>query len=153
MKPIAADKINSQQGKPFPDPFRHKLEKCHWRRLSAPFNLSALAANMETIEPGGQSSLRHWHSHSDEFIYIISGELILMTDEGRFTMTQGMCMGFAAGDNNAHHLLNDSEQSAVYLAVGSCHPNDQVEYPDDDICWRQQDGQWQAFNKQGKPYK
>jgi uncharacterized cupin superfamily protein len=82
------------------------------------------------------SALRHWHSHEDEFIYIVSGELALVTHDGEQRLTPGMCAGFPAGSADGHCLVNRTNKDAVYLEVGDRRPEDAVTYPDDDIAGR-----------------
>ena len=44
-----------------------------------------------------------------------------------------MCVGFKAGVENGHHLMNHTNQTALFIVVGSRRENDQVLYPDDDF--------------------
>jgi uncharacterized cupin superfamily protein len=78
--------------------------------------------------------VRHWHSHEDEFVMVLEGELTLVSDDGARTLQAGDCAGFKAGVENAHRLENRSAVLAVYLEVGSRRPEvDEVVYPDDDL--------------------
>jgi hypothetical protein len=52
------------------------------------------------LKPGAWSSQRHWHIKQEEFIYILSGELTLVTDAGTETLRAGDCAGFKAGDGD-----------------------------------------------------
>ncbi|XKH35301.1 cupin domain-containing protein [Azospirillum doebereinerae] len=38
--------------------------------------------NLTRLDPGASSALRHWHSRQDEFVYVVEGELVLVTDAG-----------------------------------------------------------------------
>jgi glyoxylate utilization-related uncharacterized protein len=49
------------------------------------------------VEPGSISALRHWHEAEDEFVYVLSGELTLVDDNGEHALTEGSFAGFAAG--------------------------------------------------------
>jgi uncharacterized cupin superfamily protein len=69
----------------------------------------------------------------DEFIYIIEGEPVLVTNAGEMPLRPGMCAGFKAGSGDAHHLVNRSSRDVVYLEIGERNPGDTVIYPDDDI--------------------
>lgn len=95
--------------------------------------LQNFGVNRVKLEPGSYSSLRHWHSHQDEFIYVLEGELTLVTDRGTEILTPGMAAGFAAGEANGHHLVNRSSVVAIYLEVGDRTPNDKVTYPDENL--------------------
>jgi uncharacterized cupin superfamily protein len=120
-----------------PEKLAAKMCGSAWRALGAQFGLKQFGVNLETLAPGGQSSLRHWHTETDEFVYVISGALILKTDDGESLLTQGMCVGFRAGVENAHHLLNRADADATFLVVGTRNANDKVFYPDDDLQWLQ----------------
>ena len=151
--PIQSMRVKAITEKPFPEPFRSILGKTELRRLSAPFELSQFAVNLEVLYPGAQSALRHWHTESDEFVYLLEGELILVTDDGETPVKPGMCMGFQAGDPNGHHFINRSEYIARFLVIGTCVDGDEVYYPDDDIQWLRKDGSYMAARKDGVPYE
>eukprot|EP00439_Symbiodinium_sp_Y106_P087697 s1_g233.t1 len=123
------------------------------RNLGDLFGLTQYGVGMETLPPGSRSSIRHWHTKSDEFVLVLDGELTLITDEGEMAMTAGMVAGFAAGSENAHHLINNSDAEARFLVVGSRVPGDEVHYPHDDFQWAvAEDGSWYAAHKDGTPY-
>jgi uncharacterized cupin superfamily protein len=103
------------------------------RRLGDALGLTNFGVNLTTIKPGAGSALRHWHSREDEFIYILTGELVLITDVGEQVLTAGMCAGFPAGKADGHCLVNRSTRDAVYLEIGDRDPQDDVNYPDDDL--------------------
>ena len=109
-------------------------------------------SELRTAQPGSASALRHWHVKQDEFIYVISGELVLVTDDGEQLLTAGMCAGFAAGKTNGHHLVNRSAHDAVYLEVGDRTPGDAAAYPDDDLVACAVDGGWKFTRKDGTSY-
>jgi uncharacterized cupin superfamily protein len=116
------------------------------------FGLDRFGINLVTILPGARSALRHWHTHEDEFVYVLSGELVLVTDAGETVLSAGMCAGFAAGVRDAHHLLNRSPAEAQYLEVGSRDDHDLAVYPDDDLMQlRSADGTL-ILHKDGSPY-
>ena len=79
------------------------------------------------------SSQRHWHSHEDEFVYVLQGEVVLVTDEGEHTLRGGECAGFKAGVRDGHCFQNRSQHDAQLLVVGSRSDEDHGEYPDIDL--------------------
>jgi uncharacterized cupin superfamily protein len=102
------------------------------------------------LAPGGWSSQRHWHSAEDEFVWVVEGELVLVTDDGEELLRPGDCVGFKAGVANGHHLQNRSGADAVILAIGSRNEaTDVVDYPDIDLCWSNATGD---AHKDGTPY-
>jgi uncharacterized cupin superfamily protein len=106
----------------------------HEGRLAKSAGLSQFGVNHITLDPGAISSLRHWHEAEDEFVYVLSGDLILIDDNGEHAMPAGAFAGFAAGAANAHHLVNRSRAPATFLVVGARRPGeDTVHYPDDPL--------------------
>lgn len=104
-----------------------------WRGLGDQFGLTQFGVSHETLAPAAESSVRHWHTLCDEFILVTEGQLVLRTDDGEFTLEPGMCIGFKAGERNAHHLINRSASQAKFVVVGSRIPGDSAFYPDDDL--------------------
>jgi len=120
-------------GSRYPEPFKSRVSGRRKQRLGDALGLKNYGVNLATIPPGAVSALRHWHSHEDEFIYILSGELLLITNDGEQKLTPGRCAGFPAGKADGHYLINRTQRDAVYLEVGDRRPEDAVIYPDDDI--------------------
>src|SRR5258706_13977380 len=85
------------------------------------------------MAPGGHSALRHAHGKQDEFVYILEGEAVLITDAGETVLKRGMCAGFKAGTGDAHHLIHRSKKDVVFLEVGDRSVGDAGNYPDDDV--------------------
>jgi uncharacterized cupin superfamily protein len=150
--PIAADAIDLESGSNYPEPFKSQMGPSHWRCLGEAFGLTQFGFNLETLMPGAMSSLRHWHTLSEELIYVTQGELLLRTNDGEFTLTPGMCMGFKAGDKNAHHLINRSHAPAHFVVVGTRVPGDKAFYPDVDFTWFNTESGTIAAHKDGRPY-
>jgi uncharacterized cupin superfamily protein len=116
------------------------------------FGLSNFGVNLTRLSPNSVSSLRHAHTKQDEFIYILQGYPTLHTDEGRMTLSPGMCAGFKAGTGNAHRLINETKEDVLYLEVGDRTPGDEGSYPDDDLKALMSEGKWQFVHKDGSPY-
>ena len=102
----------------YPEPFREGQRKRFNRRLGDHAGLKNYGVNLIRVLPGGQSSARHAHSKQDEFVYVIEGEFVLVTDSGRETVGPGTCIGFPAGAGDGHHFLNPTEKDAAFLVVG-----------------------------------
>jgi uncharacterized cupin superfamily protein len=146
----------------YPEPFKARLGDRAKRRLGEACGLTQFGVNLVTLGPGGQSALRHWHTHEDEFVYVLSGEVVLVTDAGEQLLRAGACAGYPAGSRNAHHMQNRSRAPAQYLEVGTRSAQDQALYPDDDLLWADRaSGQpapyglatTVACHKDGKPYE
>ncbi|MEM9165288.1 MAG: cupin domain-containing protein [Cyanobacteria bacterium P01_F01_bin.4] len=149
---IYPDDLPVQTSTNYPDPFKAAVAGRSRQRLGEAAGLKNFGINLTTLAPGAQSALRHWHMEQDEFIYIVQGELALVTDQGEQRMTPGMMAGFPAGEANGHHLINRSEQPAVYLEMGDRTPGDRVDYPDVDLMAQWTETGWVMTHKDGEPY-
>jgi uncharacterized cupin superfamily protein len=139
-------------GSGYPEPFKSRVAARRKQRLGDALGLKNFGVNLTTIPAGAVSALRHWHSHEDEFIYVVSGELILLTNGGEQQLTPGMCAGFPAGKPDGHCLVNRGNRDAVYLEVGDRRPDDAVAYPDDDLAGRATPQGRRFTRKDGTPY-
>ena len=120
------------------------------RRLGDAGGLVDFGINLMTLPPGGWSSQRHWHSHEDEFVYVLEGQLTLVEDGAETVLAAGECAAFPKGTGNGHHLQNRSATLAVYLEVGSRHPDDLTTCSDIDMTSANADGRF--THKDGTPY-
>jgi uncharacterized cupin superfamily protein len=121
-------------GSGYPAPFDAPCVARKKWRLGAAAGLTQFGVNLLRLPPGSWSSQRHWHVHEDELVYVLEGEVILVTDAGEETLRAGDSAGFKAGDPDGHHLQNRSDREAVVLEVGSRFPDgDTAEYPDIDL--------------------
>jgi uncharacterized cupin superfamily protein len=144
--------VSAVYGSNYPEPLKPRVAGRAKRRLGDALGLKNFGVNLTTIAPGAQSALRHWHARQDEFIYMVSGELVLVTDAGEHVLRPGMCAGFPAGHPDGHHLLNRSNRDAVYLEVGDRTPGDAVTYPDDDLAAQATAAGWKFTRKDGTSY-
>ena len=150
---IDLSKVPAGQGTGYPEPFKAAVTGRSKQRVGNVAGLTNFGINLTTLAPGAQSALRHWHSHQDEFIYMVSGELTLVTEAGETLLTPGMMAGFPAGVPDGHHLINHSSAIATYLEIGDRTPGDHAEYPDDDLLAQPKDGGGYCFtHRSGAPY-
>jgi uncharacterized cupin superfamily protein len=154
LKPPAFDPamLPERQGSSYPAPYARAVDGRAWRALGDAAGLSQFGVNLVEMAPGSWSSQRHWHTHEDEFIYVLDGELVLVTDEGEQVLTPGLCAGFPAGRANGHHLINRSGKAARFLAVGSRSRQDSCHYPDIDMIERQDAGGYYYTHKDSTRY-
>ena len=130
---INPEDVPIQNSTNYPDEFKSIVVGRFRQRLGNFAGLKNFGVNLVKLSPGSASALRHWHSHQDEFIYILEGTLIIITDAGEEVLTPGMAAGFPANEANGHHLVNRSDRDVVYLEVGDRTPNDTGNYPDNDL--------------------
>lgn len=121
-------------GSGYPPPHDAACAQRQRVRLGDAAGLTQFGINRLRLPPGTWSSQRHWHSGEDEFVYVLEGEVVLVTDAGEEVLHAGECAGFPAGVANGHHLQNRGSADAVLLEIGSRRPDaDAVEYPDIDL--------------------
>ena len=150
MPKIDLSAIPVRKGTGYPDPFNEPCADRTRRRLGDAGRLRDFGVNLMTLPPGGWSSQRHWHSHEDEFVYVLEGELTLVEDEGETLLRAGECAAFPKGTGNGHHLKNLSSVMAVYLEVGSRNRDDLTTCSDIDMMSSNADGRF--VHKDGSPY-
>ena len=133
-KRIDITKLPIITGSGYPTPFDLPCATRARQRLGDAAGLTDFGVNLMRLPPGAWSSQRHWHSAEDEFVYIVDGEVVLVTDTGEELLRPGDCAGFKAGVKDGHHLQNRSDREAVLLEVGSRRvAEDEGEYPDIDM--------------------
>ena len=134
-KPIA--EVPFEAGAPHPVAAADRCRARRKQRLAAAVGIDQFGVNRVELDPGVWSTVRHWHSHEDEFVLVLEGRLTLVTDAGARELAVGDCVGFEAGVADGHRLENRSDATAVYLEVGSNRRGiDEVCYPDDDLLIR-----------------
>ena len=117
----------------YPPPFDSATDGRAKRRLTDALGLTGMGVNITELAPDAKTSLRHWHSHEDEFVLVLKGEVILITDAGEQVLTEGMCAGFPAGVADGHCVVNNSDAPATILEVGTRNMADECSYSDVDL--------------------
>jgi uncharacterized cupin superfamily protein len=135
----------------YPEPYASMMQGRIKRPLGDPFGLQGFGVNHVTLAPATMSALFHRHTVQDEWILVLSGEIVLVHDDGETLLGAGMCAGFAAG-GTAHQLVNRSPEAATYLEVGDRRPGDGVAYPRNDLAAQRTAGGWRFTHKDGTPY-
>lgn len=151
---INPDDVPRRTTSVYPDVFKSRIAGRVKQALGNAAGLKNFGVNLVTLTPGSCSALRHWHTQQDEFIYIIQGEITLITNAGEQILTPGMMAGFPAGEADGHQLMNKSQAMAIYLEVGDRTPDDEVYYPDEDLIAKSSnDGVWIFTHKNGDLYE
>jgi uncharacterized cupin superfamily protein len=136
MKKIDTGAAPCRKGCDYPPPFDGPCRERVRHALGDAAGLTQFGVNLQRLPPGTWSSQRHWHTAEDEFVWVLEGEVVLVTDTGEELLTKGDCAGFKAGAADGHHIQNRSNKDAVLLEIGSRRPDDDiVEYPDIDLHW------------------
>jgi uncharacterized cupin superfamily protein len=150
MPKIDIAAIRQVKGTGYPPPFNAPCADRIRRRLGDAGGLTDFGVNLMHLPPSGWSSQRHWHSHEDEFVYVLEGELVLIEDDGETVLRAGDCATFAKGTGNGHHMMNRSGSVAIYLEVGTRSPDDVTTCSDIDMMSTNADGRF--VHKDGTPY-
>jgi uncharacterized cupin superfamily protein len=150
-KRIDLEKVPTVTGSGYPPPFDALCAKRVRQRLGDAAGLTDFGVNLLRLPAGTWSSQRHWHSAEDEFVYVLEGELVLVTDTGEEILRAGDCAGFKSGVLDGHHLQNRSQREAVVLEIGSRKvAQDEGDYPDIDLRFLKGDAGY--VHKDGTPY-
>jgi uncharacterized cupin superfamily protein len=140
----------------YPEPYRSRVLPREKRALGDALGLTRIGINHTTLPPGKESAMRHWHTHEDEFIFVLSGQVVLRTNAGEQVLEAGMCAGFPAQPDAAHgdghQLVNRSREPAVYLEISNRDPRDSAHYPDDDLRWNAPDAPGIFTRKDGSRF-
>ncbi|MCV2868273.1 cupin domain-containing protein [Defluviimonas sp. WL0002] len=152
MPKIDLTKVPVKTGSIYPEPYAAMMAGRSSMRLGAAGGLTQFGANLVTLEPGGLSSLRHWHQHEDEFVMVTSGECTLIDDAGEHVMLPGDCAAFPAGDGNGHHFVNRTDRIAQFLVVGTKAPFEVATYSDVDMKVEMADGKAVFTYRDGTPW-
>ena len=150
MPKIDMATVQTQRGCPYPTPFGQPLRDRIRQRLGGASGLQDFGVNLTRLPPGNWSSQRHWHSHEDEFVFVLEGELTLVEDGGETPLRAGDCAAFPKNSGNGHHLINRSDTTAVYLEVGSRNMDDVTICSDIDM--KSANADVRFVHKDGSPY-
>ena len=145
-------KLPERRGTAYPTQYANGFDGRVRRALTEALGLTQFGANVTTIEPGAMSSHRHWHAQEDELIYMLSGELTLVTNEGERLLKAGMVAGFPRADGNGHQLVNKGTSPATYLEIGTRSPDEDVTYSDIDMKGTKRDGRMRWTRRNGDPF-
>jgi uncharacterized cupin superfamily protein len=149
MKKIDIQNAPISAGSRYPKPFDTPCQNKFRHRLAVAAGLKQIGINLLELAPGAWSSQRHWHTQAEEFVYVLQGEVVLVTNGGEEILRAGDCAAFLPGDPDGHHLQNRSGAPARVLEIGSANlPDDETTYPDVDLKAFASG----YFHKDGTPY-
>ena len=133
MARIDVDAVPEQPGSRYPSPHDAPCRERRSRRLGESAGLTRLGVNRVLLPPGAWSSQRHWHAVEDEFVVVLEGEVVLVSDAGEELLRAGDCAAFKGGARDGHCAQNRSDRDAVLLAISDRSNDDWGEYPDIDL--------------------
>ncbi|GAA0581298.1 cupin domain-containing protein [Rhizomicrobium electricum] len=152
MPKIDIETAPERRGTRYPKPYDTPCLDRVRQQLGDAGGLTQFGVNLLTLQPGVWSAQRHWHVEEDEFVFVVSGEVVLIDDAGEHVLKAGDCAAFKANDPNGHHLVNKSAHPAQVLEVGTRTPGDKdtCYYPDADLVWDGPKGTYTT--RDGTPY-
>ena len=150
MPKIDIKSVPERKGSGYPAPFHLPAAERVRLALGDAGGLSQFGVNLMHLPPGAWSSQRHWHSGEDEFVWVVSGEVTLIADEGEQVLRAGDCAAFPKNQSSGHHLINKGSGMAVVLEVGTRSDTDVCEYSDIDMRIDARDRQFR--HRDGTPY-
>jgi uncharacterized cupin superfamily protein len=118
---------------PYPPGFDGLSDGKEVKNLSSPLGLRNFVVALVRLAPGAQDALRHWHSKQDEFVYMLDGELTLVTDARETTVSRGQSLGFRFGVEDGHMLENRSDLPATFMVVVGSRKDEVVTFSDHDL--------------------
>lgn len=150
MPKIDIAAVPERKGSSYPAPFHEPVMQRIRRRLGDAGGITDFGVNLLQLKPGVWSSQRHWHSGEDEFVFVVSGEVVLVTDKGEEILRAGDCAAFPKGATDGHHLINRTAGIVTVLEVGSRSAADVCTYSDIDMVINSRKGGY--THKDGTPY-
>jgi uncharacterized cupin superfamily protein len=133
MKKINLSLVPAEGGGSYPSPFDEPCRAQSCQRVARFAGLKQFGVNVTVIEDKAWSSQRHWHSHEEEFVWVLDGELTLITNAGEEVLRAGDCAAFKNGDADGHQLVNKSGRPVRILEIGTNAPQDRCTYSDIDM--------------------
>ena len=136
----------------YPEPFYAETEGYEGQRVGDAAGLTQFGVNRAVLPPGARTALRHWHEAEDEFVIVLSGEVVLREEDGETVLYAGDCAGFRAGVANGHAIENRGNEPAILFEIGMRLPDETAHYPDVDLRLERRGGSRRWVHKDGTPY-
>jgi uncharacterized cupin superfamily protein len=154
LKPPALDPMTlvGEERQPYPAPYNAELKGKTRCAIGDLLGLTKIGVGLTELAPGAVSALRHWHAEEDEFVYVVSGELTLVTNDGAQLLKAGMVAGFPAGKADGHRFENRGTVKGSYIEISNRAAKEHVRYPDSDLQLVREGGARNWLHRDGKPY-
>jgi uncharacterized cupin superfamily protein len=150
---IDLEAIEPRVGSGYPPPYNDAVARRERRALGDAAGLTSFGVNLLRLRSGCWSSQRHWHENEDELVFVVSGEVVLVTDGCEERLGAGDAAAFRAGAADAHHLQNRSHRDAFVLEVGNRAAPWVIHYAESDLLLlRAEEGGAGFTHRNGSPY-
>ena len=152
MPKIDLESVPVQVRLVYPEPFFSETAGYQQQRVGDAAGLTRMGINRVVLPPQSKTALRHWHEVDDEFVIVISGEVVLREEEGETILRAGDCAGFKAGVANGHAIESRRDEAAVLFEIGTRDEIETVHYPDADLRYEKRGKIRRFLHRDGTPY-
>ena len=153
MPKIDLSFVPARRRQGYPEDFRAETAGYEGQRVGDAAGLTQFGVNRVVLPPQARTALRHWHENEDEFVIVMSGEVVLREEDGETVLRAGDCAGFKAGVENGHAFENRTDEPVVLFEIGTRSPDETGHYPDVDLRYEKRDGVVTFVHRDGTPYK
>jgi len=143
--------VRRRQG--YPQAFRPETAGYEGQKVGDAAGLTQFGVNRVVLPPQARTALRHWHEQEDEFVIVMSGEVVLREEGGETVLRAGDCAGFRAGVENGHAFENRTDEPVVLFEIGTRSPDETAHYPDVDLRDEKRDGVVTFVHRDGTAYE
>ena len=110
-------------------PWTDAMDKGAFKQRRKALGGEKLPCGLWELPPGKKSFPFHAHEITEEALFVISGTAKVRTPDGLTPIGPGDYVSFPAG-GPAHQLVNDGDETLVYVGMAAVSGVDVVHYPD-----------------------
>jgi uncharacterized cupin superfamily protein len=85
--------------------------------LSESVEADGFFITQEIIKPHSRASSPHFHTDTDELVFVTRGNLVAYEGEEKTELSEGDICCFKAGSGRLHYIANESESEAQALVI------------------------------------
>jgi uncharacterized cupin superfamily protein len=100
----------------------------HSAVLTEMIGLKDVFVHHEILPAGRRASSPHAHSHQEEMVFVLSGEIRAHCRGETHVLKPGDFYGFPPGEENTHFVENASHEEARFLVIASNPAHDRPIY-------------------------
>jgi uncharacterized cupin superfamily protein len=100
------------------------------RSLAREIGAERTGFGLYELEPGQSTWPYHFELGSEEWLFVVEGEVTLRTPDGERTLRAGDIVCFPEGPEGAHAVRNDSNATARFAMPSVDEPTNAAIYPD-----------------------
>ena len=89
-----------------------------------------LGCSLHELPAGERSWPYHYHTRNEEAVYVLAGSGLLRLDDEEHSLSAGTYVALPTGEEHAHRIVNDGDETLRYLVVSTMDEPDVLGYPD-----------------------